>query len=285
MSEAVKVGVRLLAARADPVLAAAIAEAAEELGYDSIWLPDRLIMPGDLHGRLDEVHAHLTVKDPFFDAFAYLSVLAARTTRIRLGTSVWQLGLREPFTAARAIQTLDVLSDGRAEVGIGAGWLASEFDAVGVEFSSRGRRLDEAIEICRQLWTLDVIEHVGEFFRFGPVTFEPKPVQRPWPPLHAGGESPPALRRAAGLNGWIGREHSPESVRPFVERLNGLRAGAGLSMEGFQVSVRAPFEDVDDLGAWAAAGVTRVQVRPWNDGDDPLEGLEHFARSRGIAGV
>jgi alkanesulfonate monooxygenase SsuD/methylene tetrahydromethanopterin reductase-like flavin-dependent oxidoreductase (luciferase family) len=89
-------------------------------------------------------------------------------------------------------------------VGVGVGWLAGEFSAVGVDFASRGRRTDEALVVCRRLWSEPTVEHHGEFFSFGPVAFEPKPVQRPWPRLHIGGESPAALRRAVTFgDGWL----------------------------------------------------------------------------------
>ena len=127
--------------------------------------------------------------------------LAAHTTTIRLGTWVYVLPLRHPFAAARSFATLDVLSGGRAEVGVGVGWLEGEFAAAGVDFASRGRRTDEALEVCRRLWSEPTVEHHGEFFSFPPVAFEPKPIQRPWPRLHVGGESPAALRRAARFGG------------------------------------------------------------------------------------
>src|SRR5256714_10889599 len=150
---------------------------------------------------------------PVFDVFAYLSFLAGRTSRVRLATHVYNLGLRHPFIGARAVQTLDIVSGGRALFGIGASWLESEWDAVGLDFHTRGRRVDEAIAVCKHLWTEETIEHHGEFFDFGPVMFEPKPVQKPHPPVLVGGESPGALRRTARYgDGWIGLDHTPESV-------------------------------------------------------------------------
>ena len=125
--------------------------------------------------------------------FTYLAFLAARTTRIRLGTHVYNIGLRHPFVVARSVATLDVLSEGRVDFGIGASWLAAEWQATGLDFASRGRRVDEALAVCQQLWSQPVVEHHGEFFDFAPVMFEPKPQQRPWPKLHVGGDGPAAL--------------------------------------------------------------------------------------------
>src|SRR5256714_14911747 len=136
---------------------------------------------------------------PVFDVFAYLSFLAGRTSRVRLATHVYNLGLRHPFIGARAVQTLDIVSGGRAIFGIGASWLESEWDAVGLDFHTRGRRLDEAVEVCKRLWSEETVEHHGEFFDFDAVAFEPKPVQQPWRPIHQGCESDAALRRVARL--------------------------------------------------------------------------------------
>ena len=134
---------------------------------------------------------------PIYDAFAYLAFLAARTERVRLGTHVFNIGLRHPFTTARGVQTVDLLSNGRFEFGIGASWLEEEWKATQLDFATRGRRVDEAVEVCKRLFTEETITHHGESFSFDEVVFEPKPVQKPWPPILVGGESKAALRRAA----------------------------------------------------------------------------------------
>ena len=124
--------------------------------------------------------------------------------------------------------TLDVVSDGRAMFGIGASWLEAEWEAVGLDFATRGRRVDEAIAVCQQLWSEPVVEHHGEFFDFGPVMFEPKPVQKPWPPIHIGGDGPAALRRAATVgDGWIPMNHTVEQIPADAARIAALREKAG----------------------------------------------------------
>ena len=102
---------------------------------------------------------------------------------------MYNIGLRHPFVAARAVQTLDIVSGGRLEFGVGASWLEEEWDAAQLDFHTRGRRVDEALEVCKQLWTEPESTHHGEFFTFDEVAFEPKPQQRPWPPILVGGES------------------------------------------------------------------------------------------------
>lgn len=278
-----KFGVAL--GRVNPAFFVALTEEADRLGFESVWLPEHLVFPATLEGspHPGEDHPPVPPTTPVFDAFAYLCFLAARTTRVRLATHVYNLALRHPFVAARAVQTLDVVSGGRAEVGIGAGWLAPEWEAAQLDFATRGRRLDEAISVCRRLWNDPVVEHHGEFFDFGPVMFEPKPVQRPSPPLHVGGESSAALRRAATLgDGWVGMSHTLESVAAPVARLAELRGAAGRDAMPFEVSVGGPVSVPDDAARWSAAGVDRLIVAPWARSSEALDGLRRFADTMGL---
>ena len=200
--------------RMHPRLWVEAAEAAERLGFESVWLPEHLVLPlamaGSPHSGAE--HPPIPPTTQLFDPAALLSYLAARTTSLRLGTHVYLLGLRHPFISARAFATLDWLSGGRAVIGAGAGWLRSEWEALGIDPSTRAARLDEAIVVCRRLWTEDTVSHDGPHFPFAEVAFEPKPVQQPIPIL-IGGESAPALRRAGRLgDGWIGMTHTPDSA-------------------------------------------------------------------------
>src|SRR6476620_8171486 len=122
-------------------------EAAERLGYESVWLPEHLVLPVHMSRspRDGEEHPPIPPTAPVYDAFTYLAFLAGRFPNIRLGTHVYNLGLRHPFVAARAVQTLDVVSGGRCEFGIGASWLEEEWVAAGLDFRTRGRRVDEAL--------------------------------------------------------------------------------------------------------------------------------------------
>ena len=184
---------------------------ADRLGFDSVWMPEHLVLPVDMGGSPHDGQDHppIPADIPVFDPLVYLAFLAARTERIRFGTQVYNIGLRHPFSTARAAATLDVVSGGRLDFGIGASWLRAEWEAVGLDFDTRGARVDEAIEVCRRLWSEDVVEHHGRYFDFDPVMFEPKPVQRPGPPLHIGGDGPAALRRAATVgDGWIPMNHA-----------------------------------------------------------------------------
>jgi probable F420-dependent oxidoreductase len=277
----VKLGVAL--GRLNPAFFVAATLAAEELGFESVWLPEHLVFPVHLSRSPypGEEHPPVPPQTPIFDCFAYLSYLAGRTSDIRLGTHVYNLALRHPFVAARAVQTLDLVSGGRAEFGIGVGWLESEWDAAGLDFHTRGRRLDESVAVCKRLWTEPIVEHHGEFFDFQPVMFEPKPLQRPWPAILVGGESDAALRRAARLgDGWIGMAHTVESVAAPVARLRSWRAEAG--GDPLSITVGGPVDGADDLERWAEAGVDRLIVSPWQRSPDAVDGMRRFAELVGL---
>lgn len=271
--------------RLNPAFFVTVVEEAERLGFESIWLPEHLVFPIEMGGSPypGQEHPPVPPSTPVFDAFAYLSYLAGRTEHVKLATHVYLLGLRHPFIAARAIATLDIVSGGRAIVGIGAGWLGTEWDAVGLDFASRGRRLDEAVDVCRRLWTDEVIEQHGEFFDFDPVMFEPKPVQKP-PPVIVGGESPAALRRAARLgDGWVGMDHTVESVGNAIARLRELREEAGRADQPFEVTVGGPVESEADVERWEEAGVDRLIVAPWRRSPEAVDGLREFSERLGLS--
>jgi probable F420-dependent oxidoreductase len=255
---------------------------AERLGFESVWMSDHLIFTEDMSGspHPGEDLPPVPPTTPVYDAFAWLAWLAGQTSRIRLGTNVYLLALRHPFAAARAVQTLDIVSGGRTEVGIGAGWLRSEWEAAGLDPRTRGRRLDEALTVCRRLWTEQVIEHHGEFYDFGPVRFEPKPVQQPCPPIHVGGESEAALRRAARVgDGWYGLAHTVESAATLVSRLGELRREAGREGERFEVSLGGRLSEPRDVERWQAAGVDRLVVSPWKRSAECIDGLRRYAET------
>ncbi len=266
--------------RMHPSMFLAAAEAADDLGYESLWLPEHLVLPVEMEGSpfAGAEHPPVPPSTPVFDVFAYLAFLAGRTRRVRLGSHVYNLALRHPFVAARAVQTADVVSRGRIEVGVGVGWLRSEWEAAGFDFSTRGPRLDEALAVCKALWTQEQIEHRGRFFAFDSVMFEPKPMQQPHPPLSIGGESPAALRRAAAHDGWIGLEHTPGSVRRPVEVLRELRREAEVSDQPFTVTVGGRVDTEDDVRRFAEAGVDRLIVSPWARTREVPEMLAGFAR-------
>jgi probable F420-dependent oxidoreductase len=257
-----------------------VTDEAERLGYESVWLPEHLVLPVRMSRspHPGEDHPPVPPSTPVFDAFAYLGFLAGRTRNVRLGTHVYNLGLRHPFTAARAVQTLDVVSGGRVEFGVGASWLEEEWRAVGLDFDSRGRRVDEALEVYKRLWTEPEVAHDGEFFRFDAVAFEPKPVQQPWPPILIGGESAAALRRAARAgDGWIGMGHTFGSAAGQIARLHEHRRDYGRDDGPFQICLGGAVESTDDVQRWEELGVTRLVVSPWRRSPEAIDGMRRFA--------
>ena len=262
--------------------------AAERLGYESVWLPEHLVLTTAMSRSPHPGEAAPPVPPtvPIFDAFAYLANLAGRTERIRLGTHVYNLGLRHPFVAARGVQTVDIVSGGRLEFGIGASWLEEEWVAAGLDFHTRGRRVDEALDVCKRLWTEPEIAHDGEFFHFDAVAFEPKPVQQPWPPVLVGGESDAALRRAArAADGWIGMAHTFESAPAPIERLRSLLDEYGRSADAdrFQICLGGAVDSRDDIARWEELGVTRLIVSPWARSKEAVDGLTRFAELARLA--
>jgi probable F420-dependent oxidoreductase len=254
--------------------------AAEELGYESVWLPEHLVFTRSMsrspHPGQDVPPVPPDV--PIFDAFAYLGFLAGRTSRLRLGTHVFNIGLRHPFTTARGVQTIDVLSDGRLEFGIGASWLEEEWVAAELDFGSRGRRVDEAVAACKQLWSEPTVTHHGEFFHFADVVFEPKPVQKPWPPILVGGESKTALRRAARLgDGWIGMAHTFESAAAQIDLLRRYLSEYERDAASFQFVLGGPVQSRADVAQWEELGVTRMVISPWRRSPEAVTAIEDFA--------
>lgn len=271
----VKFGIPL--AQLNPTAWTDVSVEADRLGFESVWQSDHLVIP---FGSTDDEDPDTRLRNPetpLFDAIANLCWLAARTERIRLGTFVYLLALRHPFVAARGFTTLDVLSGGRAIVGVGVGSIRSEFSAAGLDPSGRGSRLDEAIEVCRALWAGGPVEHKGRHFRFPRVSLSPRPQQQPLP-LHVGGESDAALRRTARYaDGWLAaRLHTPDSIAPYVERLRELEA-AERRDRSLEVTTLARVATSADVDAFERLGVDRLVVAPWRRTSESIDGVRRFA--------
>jgi probable F420-dependent oxidoreductase len=257
----VKFGLSLVGLR--PRWFVAVAQHAEALGFESVWFGEHLVLPAELPGTYPysaDGFAPLTPDTPVYDAWVMLAGIATATTTLRLGTNVYVLPLRHPLVTARAVITLDRLSGGRVTLGAGIGWLQDEFEAAGIPFSERGSRMDEIVPLLRRLWSeADPITHEGRHFRFGPVHFRPKAIQRPCIPIELGGTSPAALRRAALMgDGWM--ELGSTDLDELAERIGGLttaRADAGRAELPFEVTVGFG-RDADELARLRGLGVTRV---------------------------
>lgn len=258
---------------------------AEELGYESVWLPEHLVLPATMSGspHHGDSHPPIPPQTPMYDAIAYLAYLAGQTSTIRFGTYVYNIGLRHPFVSARAAATLDIVSGGRFDFGIGASWLREEWDATGLDFGTRGARVDEALAVCRALWTEPVISHHGRFFDFDEVMFEPKPVQPGGPPIHVGGDGKAAMRRVARYgDGWLPMNHTLDMLPASLKVLHRLWEDNGRTGRP-QISIGLPVDTVDDVKRMADAGIDRLIVSPWQRTSGALDGIARFAEE--IAGV
>jgi len=275
-----KIGVPLFLLRPEHMVSVAVR--AEALGFESVWLPEHLVFPIRIESRYPYAAdgiAPITPKTPLLDPFVVLAQVAARTTRIRVGTNIYLLPLRHPLETARTAVTLDLLSGGRLSLGVGAGWLQEEFEAVGIDFHSRAGRLREGVRVLRALWTEDEPQFHGRYFSFGPVKFEPKPVQKPHPPILFGGESSAALKRAAVLgDGWYGVRHTPATAAQQVTTLRARLATAGRSTVPFEITVSCDVPLTrEDVGRYADVGVHRLVVLPWQRGREAEEQLTRLA--------
>jgi probable F420-dependent oxidoreductase len=198
----------LIGRSVDPQLAAALGRGAEQRGFESIWMGEHVVelvryasrYPYSSDGRLPEM-----IDGGMGEPLIALSFLAAHTSRIRLGTGVLILPQRNPVYLAKEVATLDRLSGGRVDLGLGIGWQREEFAACGVDWSARGARTDEYLELMRALWSGAAVRFEGRTWRLPECRQLPAPLQRPHPPLHVAGESDAALERAARCGqGWLG---------------------------------------------------------------------------------
>jgi len=192
-----------------------VAVAAEELGFESLWVGE--------HPVLIDPHvppSPLPSRSEMLDPIPVLAYAAARTERIRLGTGILILPLRNPVTLAKELASIDVLSRGRLMVGIGVGYVPGEYEAMGVDFTTRGRQADEYVDALRALWGAEQPSFQGEFASFDGIQCRPQPVQRPGPPIHASGMSTAARRRAvARAEGWYGFFLDLDRTREALDEL------------------------------------------------------------------
>ena len=190
----------------------------ERIGFDGLNMFDHVVMGYPTATRRAPFY---TPQMPIMEAFSLLSFAAALTDRIALGTNVLVLPQRQPTLVAKQVATLDTLSGGRAFLGVGTGWQKSEYEALGEDFHTRGRRMDEAIEVLRAYWRDEHVNYDGEFYRLDEIAMEPKPPQGERIPIWIGGTKDPALKRVARLgDGWMAMNAPGDP--PLQERLERL---------------------------------------------------------------
>ena len=240
----------LSGALASPPVLTRLAVEGEAIGFDYIALSDHIVEPLDIHARYPYSETGEFPKGSRgerHEQLAAMAYLAAKTSRIRFLTSVMVVPHRPAVLAAKMLSTIDVMSGGRLIVGVGAGWLEEEFEALGAPaFAERGKVTDEYLQAFRELWTRPEPRFEGRFVKFADIAFAPKPVQKPHPPLWIGGESGPAMRRAAKLgDGWYPIGTNPQHplntlprYRAAVARLRKLIEDAGRDPSSIALAYR-----------------------------------------------
>ncbi|HWC38167.1 MAG TPA: LLM class F420-dependent oxidoreductase [Acidimicrobiales bacterium] len=264
---------------ATPELLATVAGVAEEGGFSSVWVGEHAVLVDEYESRYpyaDDGKIPLRGETGLLEPFDSLSFLAALTSRVRLGTAVCLLPQRNPVYTAKDASTVDWLSAGRLDLGIGVGWLRDEFDAVAAPFEHRAERCREYIEIMRRLWCDDVSEHQGRFYSLPRCRMYPKPVQQPHPPLYFGGESDAALRRVADLGrGWHGFNLGPDEAAERVGRLEGLLTERGRTLADIDVTVSSYLKPVEpkSLAAYRDAGVDQLVLPAFATDSEQMRAL------------
>lgn len=279
-----------------------VATAAEELGFDSVWMFDHLFTPSDLASAYpysrDGSYA-MSDSDPFFDPVGLFGVLAGATERIKLASGVLIGAYRHPIVLAKALASIENFAPGRLILGLGTGWMREEFDGVGIEFERRGERLTEYIAALRTIWSGEPAGFAGEFYSWVKSGFLPAPTSPI--PLIIGGHSDRALQRAAQHgDGWAvvtGRSQGTgiDAVAARIDLLDGFLAEAGRTRDGFHLSYQHPlwFSDkpndklpltgppeviAGNLKRLAETGVTMVDLVVFGPPELIIATVERFAQ-------
>ena len=261
-----------------------VARAADELGFHSLWAPEHVVLFAEHAESRYPYSADGSIGVPpnagILDPFQVLTFIAAATKNIRLGTGIALVPQRNPVYTAKAAATLDWLSNGRFDFGIGIGWLKEEFEVLQVPWKRRAQRTMEYVEVMRRLWTQEESSFEGEFYTLKPTWQYPKPLQQPHPPLIFGGESDAALARvAAAGDGWFGYNHDPASAAERLAVLDRLLEEKGRSRAEVRIIIapagRPTRETVEEF---AALGVQELVLRAQTRrAEDSVERLQQLA--------
>ena len=261
----IAVGIGLMA---DPEVMSLAAETAEQAGFHSIWAPEHIVLLDQYASRYpyspDGKFPSPTMQVEILDPFAALTFVAAQTKTIRVGTGICLVPERNPLTTAKEVATLDKLSGGRFDFGVGVGWLEEEFTALGVPWARRAARTREYLQVMKKLWTEEETSFEGEFCSFPSVRSYPKPVQKPHPPIIFGGESEPALKRVGGVgDGWFGMNVGVDEAPAKIGRIKDYARAAGRDPDALQFAISpgmgTPLTH-DDIKRAQDAGVDQLIV-------------------------
>ena len=263
-----------------PENAVGLARLAEEVGFESIWTVEHVVVPtgyqstypysptGRMPGGEDV---------PIADPLIWLAYVGAATTTLRLATGILILPQRNPIILAKEIATLDRLTGGRVELGVGVGWLEEEFDALGVPFAERGKRTDEYVDVLRRLWREPETSYDGTFTHFKPLQSYPKPAAPDGPPIHIGGHTAAAARRAGRIGDGFFPGRAGDELVALLEEMRKAASDAGRNADDIEITAGGGLK-LDDVKRAADLGVARCIVPPLGFDLDTLRtNLSKFA--------
>jgi len=275
-----------IGASTEPQVLRTVATTAERLGFATLWAPEHVVLVEEYASQYPYSSGKFPGPPdiPIADPFATLAFAAACTSTIRLGTGICLVPEHNPLVLAKTAATVDRLSGGRFILGAGVGWLAEEFQALGVPFEHRGARTREYVEVMRKLWTERSSMHHGRFVEFASVLSYPKPAGGRAIPVWFGGESPAALRRVAEYgDGWIGFKVGPDAAPGKIRRIEELLQANSRKRTDVTLAV-SPYTDPiapDDLKRYRDAGADEVALlmrgRPRNE-SEIVAAMEQMAR-------
>ncbi len=247
---------------ARPERAVTLAQTAERLGFESLWTVEHVVVPagyGSTYPYSRSGRMPGPEDAPIPDPLLWLAWAGAQTSSIRLATGILILPQRNPVILAKEVATLDVLTGGRAILGVGAGWLREEFDAIGVPFEDRAARMEEAIAILRTLWTQESPSFRGRYFEFEGAKSYPHPVRPDGVPIVVGGHSPAAARRAGRLGDGFFPASGGDALRPLIGEMRAAAEGAGRDPDAVEITLASP-RTADETRGLATLGASRVVI-------------------------
>ena len=259
-----------------PEYIAAAAAMVEKLGYDSFWVPEHVLFFPEYESKYPYSEDGRIQGDPrsLLDPLTALTYVAANTSKIRLGTGICLVPQRNPVYTAKQVADLDYLSGGRVDFGIGIGWLKEEFNALGVPWTDRAGRTEECIGVMKTLWCDELSSYQGKYFSFEAAYQNPKPVQRPHPPLIFGGESRAALKRVATLGqGWFTINVTPESLALGIDILRPMLEERGRAISDISISVSPDRKHInhESLKRFEELGAEQIILPIFANNTDKLE--------------
>jgi probable F420-dependent oxidoreductase len=259
-----------------------LAQKAEEVGLESVWTFEHAIVPVDYQSKYPysaDGKMGVTPETNFVDPLIALTLVAAHTKTLRLGTGVNILPQVSPLLLAKQAASLDLVSGGRFMLGVGIGWLREEFEAMGTPFERRGARFDDYVQAMRKVWSGEVVEHKSDFVNWTGFKSHPTPVQDPFPVVIGGSKGKAFQRIAKYGQGWFAPTPSPDALVPQLEELGKACAAEGRDVASVEITTMwAPAFGMDSLAKFGDLGVGRVVVPLQALGEpNPIQGVEKLA--------